>query len=163
MAATNLNFAAQVDAWVKQTEARMTAVFRGSAQRTISLAQSYVPVDTGYLRASLQVSLESMPQLEKNTGAIKAALSAAGQAFAGGGASRARGSGYFQSTGAYVRTIAGAQIGQTIYAGYTANYAGHVEYGTSRQAPQAYVGRAAMQWQTTVNRVVSELKSRSGV
>lgn len=145
MAATNLNFAAQVDAWVKQTEARMTAVFRESAQRTISLAQNYVPVDTGYLRASLRVSLESMPRIEpgKDGFSIKPKSPVPPPDF--------------------TLAIAGAQIGQVIFAGYTAAYAGHVEYGTSRQAPQAYVGRAALQWQTTVDRVVSELKSRSGV
>lgn len=163
MASRSLSFSGQIDEWVKQTQKRMTAVFRESAQRTLSQAQSYVPVDTGYLRASLRVSLQSMPQIEKST-KLKSALTEAGAAFAraaGATPNRSRGAGFFQHSGDYVLTIATANIGDTIYAGYTASYAAFVEYGTSRTAPQAYVGRAAAQWNATVARVTQELKGRA--
>lgn len=162
MAARSLSFSGQIDDWVRETEQRMTAVFRESVQRTLSNAQQGVPVDTGYLRASLQVSLQSMPRIEKNT-SIKTALTEAGAAFAGGRGqmpNRARGAGFFQPTGDYVLTVARATIGDTVYAGYTASYAIFVEFGTSKMAGRAFVARAAMQWNATVQQVSQELKGR---
>lgn len=56
-------FSAQIDAWVAKTQARMDAVIKASAQDVIALAQKPVakggnmPVDTGFLRASLQSTL----------------------------------------------------------------------------------------------------------
>lgn len=135
-----LSFADQIDEWVRQTEQRMTAVFRESARRTISTALSYTPVDTGFLRASVRVSLQSMPPVDPE----------------------ATGPGTAAPGGDYVMAIAGAEIGQTIYAGWTAAYGPFVEFGTSKMAPRAFVGRAAAQWPATVRQVTQELKSRAG-
>lgn len=115
----------------------MTAVFRESARRTISTAISYTPVDTGFLRASVRVSTQAMPQVDPG---------ATGGAAGGGGE--------------YVMAIAGAQLGQTIYAGWTAAYGPFVEFGTSKMAPRAFVGRAAAQWPATVRQVSQELRTR---
>lgn len=134
----NLSFGAQVDAWVRETEQRMTAVFRESARRTISTALSYTPVDTGFLRASVRVSLQSMPPVDP----------------------KATGSGPAAPGGDYVMAIAGAELGQTIYAGWTAAYGPFVEFGTSKMAPRAFVARAAAQWPATVRQVSQELRSR---
>jgi hypothetical protein len=143
MATTSLNFGAQIDTWVKQSEQRMTAVFRESTQRTVSIAQSIVPVDTGFLRASVRASIGSMPPIDpKSRGAA-------------GGA-------YNANDGQVTLTIAGANLGQTIFVGYTANYAGHVHDGTSRTRPQPFVALACAQWPATVSRVVDDLKGRSG-
>ena len=144
MATTNLNFQASVNDWVRATEARMTAVFRESAQRTISIAQSYVPVDTGFLRASVRASIEAMPPIDP-----KAAPSS-------------KGARYGYSGSDVTLAIAGAGIGDTIYAGWTAAYAAYVEYGTAHMAPRAFVGRAAQRWQSTVNEVAVEARSRAG-
>lgn len=133
----NLSFGAQIDEWVRETEQRMEAVFRESARRTISTALSYTPVDTGFLRASVRVSTEAMPQVDPK---------------ATGGAPSAGGD--------YVLEIAGAQLGQTIYAGWTAAYGPFVEFGTSKMAPRAFVARAAMQWNATVQQVSQDLKGR---
>lgn len=132
-----LSFSGQIDEWVRQTEQRMEAVFRESARRTISTALSYTPVDTGFLRASVRVSTQSMPQVDP---------SATGGTPAPGGD--------------YVMSIAGAQLGQTIYAGWTAAYGPFVEFGTSKMAPRAFVARAAMQWNATVQQVSQELRGR---
>ncbi|HWV44128.1 hypothetical protein [Pseudorhodoplanes sp.] len=88
--------------------------------------------------------------------------------------------------------ISGSEIGQTIYVGYTAYYAPFLEYGTAPHIiepkekaalhfdwkgegvfftrvkhpgtrPVAFVGRAAAQWNVTVNQVVQELRNRAGV
>lgn len=140
MATTNLSFEAQVDAWTRQTKERMEAVFKESAQRVVSLAVSYTPVDSGFLRASVQGSLSAMPQINPMA---------------------KRGSGLAGRIGDITLTIVGAQLGQTIYVGYTAAYAAHVEYGTSRMAPRRFVGRAAAQWQSIVRSVAGELQSRA--
>lgn len=121
----------------------MEAVWKESSQRTVSLAQSYVPVDTGFLRASVRAAIDSMPPIE------------AGSRPVDGGA--------YNYTGAQITgVISGAELGQTIFVGYTAGYAGFVEYGTSRMAPRAFVGRAAEQWSITVSQVAGELKGRAG-
>jgi hypothetical protein len=49
------------------TRERMTAVFRASAQEAISRMQDRIPKDTGYARASLQVSKEQMPKINAYT------------------------------------------------------------------------------------------------
>lgn len=136
------SFSAQLDAFAMATRARVEAVFKESARRTISLAQSYVPVDTGFLRASVRASLDAMPPIDPGA--------------------RPTLPGYNYDAGDVVLTIAGARLGDTIYAGWTASYAGHVNNGTSNMAPVAFVDRAAMSWQATVNQVSSDLRDRSG-
>lgn len=143
-----LDFGAQVDAWVLKTKQRTEAVFRESTQRTVAKMQLPVqaggnmPVDTGFLRASIRASLESMPRIDN--------------------ADRKSSGGAFGWDDAVVTTtISNAQIGQTIYVGYTASYAPFVEYGSHGRQPRAFVGLAAQQWPVTVSQVVSELKQRS--
>lgn len=142
MAVSNINFRAQVDDWVKATEQRMVAVFRESTQRTVSIAQSLIPIDTGFARASVRASTESMPSINS------AAQPVDGQTY-----------GY--DAGNITTTIAGAQLGSTIFVGWTASYAGILETGSSKQAPSGFVRLAALQWQVTVNQVVAEAKSRA--
>lgn len=140
----------------------MTEVFRESTRRVLSYSQSYVPVDTGYLRASLRVSLQSMPQLESDD-SIKADLTEAGAAFAGSRGQvpdRSRRAGFFQPDEHYALTIRQARLGDTVYARYTASYALFVEYGTSRMPGRGFVARAAMQWPAIVQQVTSEMKGR---
>lgn len=138
-----LPFSAQVDAWVRQTQERMEAVFKTSASEVIEAMQTPVggggnmPVDTGFLRASLVVSINTdlPPASRKNPG---------GQGFA---------------VPPVDMVIAGVALGDTIVAGYTANYAGHVNYGTSRMAPRQFVERAAQQWPTIVGSVTARLRA----
>jgi hypothetical protein len=142
MAKTGLNFAAQVTAWVRKTERRMTAVFRESSQRVISRMQVPVgaggnmPIDTGFLRASIRVSLSAMPRIDP------AARPDAGAQYTSGNET--------------VLVISKATIGQTIYAGYTASYAGYQEN------KRGFVRLAALEWPRIVKEVSREAKSRSG-
>lgn len=138
------SFAAQVDAFVAQTQQRIDAVFRESAQRIIGVMQTPVgaggnmPVDTGFLRASLRVTLDApIPGDQRNPGSVV---------------------GYDDSGVAL--SIAGAPLGSTLFATYGANYAVHQEYGTSKMAGRAFVRLAAAQWQQTVSEVSAELKQR---
>lgn len=138
----NKNFAASVDDWVRQTEQRMTAVFRESTQRVASLASNGVPVDTGFARASVRASTESMPPIDP-------------------GAKGDEGGAYPFDLGNVTLVIAGAELGQTIYIGWTAAYMLPLEFGHSKQAPAGFVRLAAAQWQVTVDQVTAELKGRS--
>ena len=66
---------AQVDAWTKKSTARVTAVVQESTQRLIEQANTVgpsvanptggaggkMPIDTGFLRASMAVSFDGMP------------------------------------------------------------------------------------------------------
>jgi HK97 gp10 family phage protein len=137
MAVSSLSFAAQIEVLTRKIERNVTAVFRESAKRVIERAQENVPVDTGFLRSSLRVVLNapvppaSRPQGSPGPAPVISAV------------------------------IAGASLGDVVSAGYTANYALFVEYGTSRMAPRRFVGRAVANWQGIVNQVVREVNSRS--
>lgn len=143
MAATvrSLDFAAQVDAWVRKTQARMEAVFRESTQRVVSLAQSRIPVDTGFARASIQASLSEMPQINSSKQGEK-------------------GKTYGDSTPAIALVISNAKIGGAIYVGWTAAYVLALEYGHSKQAPSGFVRVSAQEWPRVVREVTQEAKGR---
>lgn len=163
--AQQLSFAAQVNDWVRKTEARMLAVFRESAQRVILEMQKVgpsaknpgggaggaMPVDTGFLRASLMTTLNSPDTTVKfKDDAIGA---------------------YVWQEGAIQIVILSAKIGDAIYAVYTASYARRMEYGfsgtdslgrTYNQQGYGFVRLAAQKWQTIVQEVVREAQSRVG-
>lgn len=147
---SSLSFSAAVDEWCKKAEGRMTAVFKESTQRVFSLAANAVPIDTGYARASVRASLSSMPPINPRSRPERSRK-----------ADEARGSLYKFDPQGVVLTINGAQLGQTIYIGWTAAYVLYLEYGSSMQAPLGFVRVAAAQWQPIVNQVVKEAKLRS--
>lgn len=148
MAVGSLSFEFQVDEFVRKTKERMTGVFRESSQRVIATMQEPVgaggnmPIDTGFLRASLIVSKENLARIDPSSRPAKDSKHAWNESVA-------------------VVTIASAEIGDKIFAGYTAAYAGHQEYGTSKMEGRAFVRSAAAQWQNIVDGVVAELKTRS--
>jgi len=156
-------FFAQVDEWCTQAEDRLLWIFMEAVQRVISKMQEvgpskarggqgtgHMPVDTGYLRSSLVVQLN-------NLSATKTVKPKDVQAFA-----------YDDSQVSMV--IVAAKLGDSIYAAYTAAYARRLEYGfsgtdsagrTVNQEGYAFVRLAVQQWQSIVNEVVAEAKSRS--
>lgn len=129
------SFSAQVAAWVRKSDSRVTAVFRESAQRLIEQAQTPVGaggkmrVDTGFLRASGQASLTGWPT---------------------GPSRRDEGNGNFD----YTLTIAGAKVGDTIYFGWTA------EYARVREFHDGFMRSAAQNWQPIVTAVVKEAMAK---
>lgn len=140
----NLNFAAQVDDWCRMTDKRMTAVFRESAERVIEEMQKPVgaggnmPIDTGFLRASLMASTSGLPMMSRPNPGTAASYDG----------------------GQISMVIAGAELGETVYAGYTANYAAHVEYGARGRPPRRFVGLAAQKWPEIVSGAVQDAKAR---
>lgn len=141
--AVNNNFEAQVSAWVRKAEGRMLRVFREASKRTASAAQRRIPVDTGFARASIRGSLQSMPQINPSLHGEK-------------------GRTYADTTDQILVTIANARLGQTIYIGWTANYVGFLEHGHSKQAPSGFVRLAAMEWPRIVREVCAEARGRAG-
>ncbi|WP_244540351.1 HK97 gp10 family phage protein [Kaistia soli] len=121
----------------------MDAVFRESASEVIEEMQRPVgaggnmPVDTGFLRSSLQVGVNTEPV-------------AAAMPNPGAGA---------KFTYAASMAIAGAEIGDTIVASYSAKYAPIIEYGGGKRQPRRFVALAAAQWPSIVARVAERLKS----
>lgn len=139
-------FNAQVDGWCRNSEARMTAVFRESAKRVVRQAQvgvPHIPVDLGFARASIRASLEAMPTIDPAMDNKERKT-------------------YAWDDGNIILVIAGAELGQTIYIGWTAAYVGELERGHSQQAPSGFVRLAALQWQKIVDEVVAEGKVRVG-
>lgn len=153
MADQNLSFSAQVDAWVKQVKTREVAVFKESAQRVISEMQTpegaggRMPVDTGFLRASIQATLGAPA-----TGFLSPLVDAPSP-----------------DAGQVALVIAGAELGDTIFATYGAEYARRQEYGfvgedslgrSYNQAGKGFVRSAAQKWPQIVGQVSAELKTR---
>ena len=134
-------FSASVDAWVAQTRQRTLAVFRSSLQELVTTMQKPVakggnmPVDTGNLRNSLMASTSQMPTFRDAPTAEAEHVAV---------------------------VIAGLDLGDTLYAGYTANYAAFQEYGARGQAGRRFVGLAVQKWQEIVDGEAKKLRRRVG-
>lgn len=139
----NVDFASQIDEWTKKTSARMLAVYKGSVQEFISRAQARIPVDTGYARASIRASLEAMPQIELT-------------------AHRDPDGSYSVDYSSILITINSAQLGQTLYVGWTANYVPYLEYGHSDQAPNGFIGVTVLEWPQIVAGQIEKAKAAVG-
>lgn len=126
------SFAAQVSEAVAKYEKRMEATFKSSVQDLVEEVTKPVAkggrmrVDTGFLRSSLMASTAQMPLAN---------------------AARPRdGTNYDLDEGAIEAVIIGAELGDTIYLGFTANYARPREYY------DGFVEGAALQWAQIVDR-----------
>jgi len=149
------SFAASVGAWARQTEARTLAVHRHAVQtlaeevRKVIPEGGHMPVDTGFLRASLMASTAAMPRLEA-PGEAKTYSEASGQSD-------------------IVLVLAGATLYQKIYLGFTAVYARRLEYGfegedvlgrTYHQQGYGFVRLTAQRWKKIVAESVRVILSR---
>jgi hypothetical protein len=144
-----LSFSAGVAQWADKVEGAVEAIFKEATQEVVEEMQRPVGqggrmrVDTGFLRASLLASSTSMP-------AISAAKPVEGGT-------------YPPDFGQIEAVIAGADIGDTLYFGYTASYAGYREYGANGQPADGFVRLAAQNWPIIVDRKAAELKARLGL
>tara|TARA_Y100000296_G_C5150888_1_gene246350 strand:- start:774 stop:1169 length:396 start_codon:yes stop_codon:yes gene_type:complete len=127
-------FTADLSRFRDKTKAKVTAVVKQSAQEVFAIAQKPIaqggrmPVDTGFLRNSLQSSLN--------------------------------GSTYLKGPDSYTLAIAGMEAGDRMFGGWTADYAIHQEYGTSRMPGRFYMRGAAQQWQAVVAKNAAEVFPR---
>jgi hypothetical protein len=138
--AFNLDLGAQLDDWAKQSKERMMAVYKGSVQEFVSRAQRRIPVDTGFARASIRASFDSMPQIND---AIKGEP----------------GKHYSFDMSQITLLINSAKPGQTIYIGWTANYVIYLEWGHSDQAPNGFIGVTALEWPQIVAGEIEKAKA----
>lgn len=143
-------FSADIDEWCRKVEGAEEAIVKESAQEVVSKMQTprgaggRMRVDTGFLRASLLASTTAMPQI------VPGSHPAPGSAHAYDGVS-------------IEAVIAGSELGQTLFFGYTAGYAAHREFGARGQPPDAFVRTAAQMWPAIVGEKTAELKSRLGL
>ena len=128
-------FYAQISERVATYEKRLEAVFKASAQdvaeqitRPVSNG-GQMHVRTGFLRASLMASTSAMPLIDRDARPSSDA---------------AEGS-YTPNDTDVILAIAGATLGDTIFLGFTASYAGY------REALDGFVAMAAQRWQQTVD------------
>ncbi|WP_420465614.1 HK97 gp10 family phage protein [Panacagrimonas sp.] len=145
MAAKKFN--AAVDSWVRKSKARGQAIFQESVQRVIEQAQEQgpsvanpgggggkMPVDDGFLRASGQVSFSGMPSGPKRP-AVGAAV-------------------YRFNADDVALSISRARLGDTIFFGWTA------EYARAMEARYGFLRSAAQNWRPIVAAVTAEAKRR---
>jgi len=115
----------------------MLVVFQQSVQDVVGIMQTPVggggnmPVDTGFLRASLEAKIGAAPTGYKRKTSNEP-------------------NSYTLVSAQYTLTINSARIGDTIYAVYLANYAWYQEYGSNGRAGRGFVRLAAQQWQRVV-------------
>jgi hypothetical protein len=145
-----LSFSAQVAAFAEKIPGAVEAVFKESVQELVAEMQTPIGqggrmrVDTGFLRASLMASTAAMPAINSSSKPVD-------------------GQSYGYDAGQIEAVILGSDINDTLFFGYTAAYAGHREYGSNGQAPDAFVRSAAQRWDSTVEMKARELKSRLGL
>lgn len=136
-------FSADIGKWARQTEARMTAVFRQSAQgvaegvKRTRAEGGNMRVKTGFLRASLMASTSQMPSINPMASPPDNAPDNS-----------------FAPDPGVTLVIAGADIGQTIYLGFTASYARPREY------EDGFVRLTAQRWPEIVRQSAELIKSR---
>ncbi len=144
-----LSFSAAVAQWADKVEGAVEAVFKEATQEVVEEMQKptgqggRMRVDTGFLRASLLASSTSMPAINASAKPVD-------------------GRTYASDFAQVEAVIAGADIGDTLYFGYTAAYAGHREYGSNGQPADGFVRLAAQNWPIIVDRKAAELKARLG-
>lgn len=151
------SFAAQVSGWVNGVKGASEAILKQSAQELINEAQTpraqggRMRVDTGFLRASLMASTTAMPQIDPTAKPL------------------GEGETYTPGDTVIEAVIAGAELGETIYIGYTAAYALRREFGFTgfdslnryyNEPGDAFVRTAAQNWPEIVRRVEKQLSAR---
>lgn len=135
------SFAATVGQWAEKAEGALEAVFKEAAQELVSQLNQLAPVDTGFLRSSLMASTTAMPALIRaNSGmSVPADL------------------------GDILLVINSADLGDTIYLGYTANYAAFVHFGAQGRSPRPWVTIVAQRWEMIVAEKAGEVRRRLGL
>ena len=135
-------FAADISEWVRKVEGAERIVFQEAAQELVTQLNALAPVDTGFLRGSLRASTTAMPVMSLENPGVGA---------------------FTVDAGEITLVIMGADIGDTIYLGYTANYGAHVHYGANGRPGRPWVAMVAQRWQQIVTEKSAEVKSRLGL
>lgn len=138
---TEKSFSAQVDEYVRKYEARMIAVARDASQEVIKQAQIPVAkggkmrVDTGFLRASGQASLDGMP-----SGPIRG--------------EKKEPNSYEPNESTVILTLANLKVGLSFFYGWTAAYA------RARETYDGFLASQVQNWQKIVDNSVRKMKAK---
>ena len=135
---TTVNFQASVDDWTRQSLTRMTNVFKDAAGFVIDDVVDRTPVDTGFLRASITVTMDAFAPVRSDFKGLK---------------------GVTYAPTSYTLVIEGLELGDTLYASFTAAYGPFVEYGSNGRAGVGMVRLAAQNWQQHVARAIQLAKA----
>lgn len=134
-------FSAVVGAWANGVLNALEIIFKESVQELIAQMQALVPVDTGFLRSSLMASTAAMPMMTRANPGV--ALP--------------------DGLGEIMLVIASADVEDTIFLGYTANYAAFVHYGAGGREPRQWVTLVAQRWPEIVAAKAADVKARLGL
>lgn len=126
-------FTAQIESFAAKSKAKIELVFKQSAQDVFEIAQR--PVAKG-------------GRMPVDTGFLR-------NSFVAG----LNGSTSLSGADAYALVIAGADLGDVVFGGWTAEYARHIEYGTSRMVGRHFALGAAQEWQRIVAANVEKAKA----
>lgn len=134
--ADNANqFILDISDWVKQAKEDGDKILRKVCLDLFGRVILDTPVDTGRLRGAWLCTIgapaTSAPLLPDPSGAAPKMAS----------------------------TVATAKMGDTVYLVNNVSYAPYVEFGTSRMAPRAMVGRNVQIFQSTLNKAAQSTKS----
>lgn len=149
----NQTFAAQIEGWTRRVKEAEEAVFKEAAQELVKQLNDQITEmvydtpetpnyrRTGFLRASLVASTEAMPRLIRDNPGVPVNT----------------------DMGSVILVIAGAELGDTIYLGYTAKYGLFVHRGANGRAPRPWVDLVAARWQQIVAQKAAEVGKRFGL
>lgn len=148
------SFAATVGNWANKVPRALEVVFKESAQELVEQLQTLLtdmvydqPVGpsgylrTGFLRASLVASTTAMPQMIRENPGVTLP----------------------PDLGEIVLVINGMDENDTLYLGYTANYAAYVHYGANGRPARPWITLVAQRWETIVTAKAAEVKRRLGL
>lgn len=146
-------FSAAIDGWIHRVKEAEEAVFKEAAQELVKQLNEQITEmiydtpetpnyrRTGFLRASLVASTDAMPQLIRDNPGVATNT----------------------NTGDVILVIAGAELGQTIYLGYTAKYGLFVHCGSHGRAPRPWVDLVAARWSQIVAEQAAMVKQKFGL
>lgn len=136
MAVYGLDFDAQVAEWVRQVKDAAEAVALEAAQATLTDAQ--LPVAQGGNMPVLTGNLRNSLAVGINTEPT-------------------------ERTPDFTARLAGFELGDTISARWTADYAAYVEYGTRGRPGRAFVRQAAQRWGQHVKAAEEKVRAALGL
>lgn len=146
-------FSAVIEGWTHRVKEAEEAVFKEAAQELVKQLNDQITEmvydtpetptyrRTGFLRASLMASTEAMPRLIRDNPGVQVNADA----------------------GDVILVIAGADVGDTIYLGYTAKYGAMVHGGANGRAPRPWVDLVAQRWPQIVAAKAADVGKRFGL
>jgi hypothetical protein len=148
-----LSFSATIGNFVNRVKEAEEAVFQESLQELVKQLDEQLgsmiyetPESPNYkrtqfLRDSIMASNASMPTLNRSNPGVTVTPD-------------------FSQT---ELIISDAELGDTIYLGYTAEYGAYVHFGTQDMAPRPWVTLVAQRWQQIVSAQAASVKQRFGL